>query len=121
MGQERERNQDRRMKRLREVLLCMSMTLSDGSTQKEYTADEVKKLGTEKNTYSGRNKKVQNARFFEEYEGVDLRTLLKDAGFKTDGASMKVVCDYDTYTNDSQAYNVQGWGSYIQNIEVSYK
>ena len=137
----------------------------------------LKKLGTEKNTYSGRNKKVQNARIFEEYEGVDLKTLMKDAGVKTDGASFKVVCsdgytreyyvdelygkyafedndsdkkkevdpviavveqdedseypspfklvygqaDYDTYTNDSQDYNVQGWGSYIQYIEVSYK
>ncbi len=154
-----------------------TLTISDGSTQKEYTADDLKKLGMEKNTYSGRNKKVQNARFFEEYEGVDLKTLLEDAGFKTDGASMKVVCsdgytreyyvdelygkyafkdndsdkkkevdpviavveadedseypapfklvygqaDYDTYTNDSQDYNVQGWGSYIQYIELSYK
>ena len=154
-----------------------TLTVSDGKTQKEYTADELKKLGTEKNTYSGRNKKVQNARIFEEYEGVDLKTLMKDAGFKTDGASFKVVCsdgytreyyvddlygkyafedndsdkkkkvdpviavveqdedseypspfklvygqaDYDTYTNDSQDYNVQGWGSYIQYIEVSYK
>ncbi len=108
---------------------------------------------------------------------MDLKTLMKDAGFKTDGASFKVVCsdgytreyyvdelygkyafedndsdkkkevdpviavveqdedseypspfklvygqaDYDTYTNDSQDYNVQGWGSYIQYIEVSYK
>ena len=49
-----------------------TLTVSDGKTQKEYTADELKKLGTEKNTYSGRNKKVQNARIFEEYEGVDL-------------------------------------------------
>ena len=31
-----------------------TLTISDGSTQKEYTADELKKLGTEKNTYSGR-------------------------------------------------------------------
>lgn len=69
-----------------------TLTISDGSTQKEYTADDLKKLGMEKNTYSGRNKKVQNARFFEEYEGVDLKTLFEDAGFKTDGASMKVVC-----------------------------
>lgn len=29
--------------------------------------------------------------------------------------------DYDTYTNETQDYNTQGWASYIQCIQVSYE
>lgn len=29
--------------------------------------------------------------------------------------------DYDTYTNETQDYNTQGWASYIQCIQISYE
>ncbi len=163
-----------------------TLTVTDGSKEKVYTEEDVEKLGTETHTYSGRNKSVKNARFFNEFTGVDLKKLIEDAGFDPEGAVIKVICsdnftkeyyvdslyglyafrdndsddktevpamiaiidtekvdentgsksdkkkypapfrlvtgqaDWDTYTNDSQDYNVQNWASYIQYIEVSH-
>ena len=164
---------------------AVTLTISDGSTEKVYSKEDIEKLGTETHTYSGRSKSVENARFFSEYTGVDLKKLIKDAGFDPEGASIKVICsdnytkefsvdslyglyafkdnesddkvevpamiaiidpdsddntgsksdkksypapfrlvagqaDWDTYTNDSQDYNVQNWASYVQYIEVSH-
>ncbi|NLD20053.1 MAG: molybdopterin-dependent oxidoreductase [Clostridiales bacterium] len=149
----------------------------EGQKDAVYTADELKALGETTLTYSGRNKKVENARQFFEYTGVDLKTVLKDAGFDTKNAILKITCsdkytveykvddlyglyayannesdertevipmiavvepdadseypapfkivfgqaDYDTYTNEEQDFNSQGWASYIQYIEISYE
>ena len=139
------------------------------------TAEDVEAMGVMTNDYSGRNKTVKNARVFSTYKGVDLRTFLEEAGFKSKDAIIKVVCgdgytreyevddlyglysfesnnnndckevnpmiafkeredgddypspfklvygqkDYDT--NDTQDFNMQGWATYIQYIEVSYE
>lgn len=141
-----------------------------------YSKEDITKLGLTENTYSGRSKKVQNARQFLTFSGIDVNTLLENAGYKTEGAVIKVICsdgyvreydveddlygkytfsdnetdnktevipmiavveedseseypspfklvygqeDYDT--NESQDFNMQGWASYIQCIQVSYR
>lgn len=142
--------------------------------KKVFTEEELKKLGTETHSYSGRNKSVENARQFFTYEGVDLKKVLKAAGLKPEGAGIKVLCadgytreyqvdelydlyyfpnnetddkekvtpmialvpadgsekypspfkmvhgqeDYDTAT--TMDFNMQGWASYMQYIQVAY-
>ncbi len=140
-----------------------------------YTRADLEKLGLETRTYSARGKEKKNARQFLEFSGVDLDTLLEDAGYSTKGVFMKVFCsdgyvreydveelfdryvyednasgekkpaapmialaddekgweypspfrlvygqaDYDT--GQSMDFNMQGWASYVQYIEVSYQ
>lgn len=62
-----------------------------------YTVEEFQKMKMETHQYSGRNKTVENARIFETYTGVDLKTLLKQSGFPEDGAMLKLICS-DGYT-----------------------
>lgn len=139
------------------------------------TKEDVEAMGVMTIDYSGRNKTVENARVFSTYTGVDLKTFLEKAGFRSEDAIIKVVCgdgytreyevddlyglysfksnkdndcqevnpmiafteredgdeypspfkivygqkDYDT--NDTQDFNMQGWATYIQYIEVSYE
>ena len=149
--------------------------MSAGKEDVVYTAEDLQQMGLTENTYSGRSKKVQNARQFATYSGVDVNTLLQNAGYDTENIVIKVICsdgytreydvaddlygkytfsdnetdnktevipmiavvqadesseypapfklvygqeDYDT--NDSQDFNMQGWASYIQCIQVSY-
>lgn len=70
---------------------------SEGETV--YTREELENLGLEERTYSGRDKKVKNARQFFTFSGVDLGVLLEDAGYETDGGSMKVFCS-DGYVRE---------------------
>lgn len=141
-----------------------------------YTAEELEDLGTVTLTYSGRNKKVQNARQFKTFTGVELSKVLEEAGFASDDAILKITCsdgytreyevddlyelytfesnendnkteivpmiaiqegmnekgveypspfklvygqaDYDT--SESMDFNMQGWATFVQYIEVSY-
>ncbi|MGI6766380.1 MAG: hypothetical protein ACOX4R_04090 [Lentihominibacter sp.] len=163
------------------TLTIMGVASAEGEDiEKTYTAEDLEALGTETINYSGRNKKVEDARQFWDMTGVDLKTLLIDAGVSKDAvddATLKVTCsdeyvmeysvsdlytdkyaykdnetndrvevgamiaieepeadsefpspfrivfgqaDYDSFDNSAQDYNTQGWGSYIQLIEVSF-
>ena len=66
-----------------------------GSIEAVYTVEDLEALGTETVTYSGRNKKVQDARQFWDMTGVDLKALLVDAGVdesELDDVILKVTC-----------------------------
>lgn len=78
------------------------LTVKGDDFEKTYTADDLTALGTETIRYSGRNKKVENARVFQEKTGVDLKTVLADAGLpesKMDKAVLKVTAS-DEYVNE---------------------
>lgn len=60
----------------------LTVTKEGSDTGAYYSTDTLKKVGTEKVIYSGRNKKTGNDRAVETYTGVDLKKLLEDAGFK---------------------------------------
>lgn len=75
-----------------------------------YTAEDLKNMGLESRDYSGRNKKVQDARQFMSFDGIEVKKLLKEAGYETDGATISVICS-DGYTKE---YNVDSdlYGKY---------
>lgn len=78
------------------------LTVMGEGFEKTYTAEDLTALGTETVTYSGRNKKVENARVFQEKTGVDLKTVLIDAGLpeaEADKAVLKVTAS-DEYVNE---------------------
>ena len=87
-----------------ETITVSGMADENGTAleEKTYTLDDVEALGMETRTYSGRNKKVENARQFMEFSGVDLGTFLKDAGVDAtdlDDVIIKVICA-DNYQNE---------------------
>lgn len=149
------------------------LTITDGKETVVFRPSDLEKMGTKKITYSGRNKRVKNARVFKTYEGVELKKVIEEAGFDTEKATMKVICsdkysreyriddlyglysyknnesnkkievypmialvykddagypspfklaygqaDYDDYDNNEQDFNMQGWASYVQYIEM---
>ncbi|MDO4545919.1 MAG: molybdopterin-dependent oxidoreductase, partial [Bacillota bacterium] len=87
-----------------------------GNDQEEvvYTAEDLQAMDTVTNTYSGRNKKVENARQFETYTGVEVNELLKDAGFDPEGAILTVTCS-DGYTKDYAVADLYGLYAFTDN------
>jgi len=77
-------------------VLTILKTGSDKST--EMTTDDVKKLGTVTQSYSGRNKSNNNKRIIKKYTGVDLKKLLEKAGYKN--AKVIKITASDGYTKE---------------------
>ncbi len=77
-------------------------TLTITGPQKDpvvYTEEDLRGLGLQTRTYSARGKEVKNARQFLTFSGVDLDTLLENAGYARTDASMKVFCS-DGYVRE---------------------
>lgn len=73
--------------------------MGEGNDDVVYTADDFEKMGLTENAYSGRNKKVLDARQFMTFEGIEVNELLKAAGYETEGAKLTVICS-DGYTKE---------------------
>lgn len=155
---------------------AVTLTIAgEGHESVTYEVSDLEKIGTIENTYSGRNKDVENKRQIKTFTGVELNTLLQEAGFETEGACMKIICsdgytreytlqdlyglyafegdsdkktevppmiaiqenqtvkdksypspfrlvygqqDYDS--KETQDFNMQGWATFVQYIEISY-
>lgn len=79
-----------------------------------YTTEDLEKMGTVTLQYSGRNKEVQDARQFNTYTGVELNTLLQNAGFETENAVIKITCS-DGYTREYDVEDLYGLYTYESN------
>ena len=84
-----------------------------------YTADDLKEMGTHTITYSGRNKKVENARQFETFTGVELNLVLQEAGYDPEDAVLKIICA-DGYTREYEVEDLYGLYSFQDNESDEY-
>ena len=78
------------------------LTITGSKEKHSYSFAQLEKLGLETFSYSGRNKENNNARQIREYTGILLEVLLKDAGYRTEGAAVIIRCS-DGY---SRAYEL---------------
>ena len=57
--------------------VVLTVSKIGGSSETEYTKKQLQDLGTEKVTYSGRNKTNNSERISETYEGIKLKKFRK--------------------------------------------
>ncbi|MGI6721134.1 MAG: molybdopterin-dependent oxidoreductase [Anaerovoracaceae bacterium] len=83
-----------------------TLTITGDQGDHGYSLADLKAMKQETHDYSGRNKTHGNKRFTSRYTGVDLKTLLSDAGYG-DAKEIKVSCS-DGYSREYDVDSLYG-------------
>lgn len=75
------------------------LTVTGYKDETTFSLSDLKKTGIKEYTFSGRNKENNNERQIRKYSGIELKTVLQNAGYSDDNDTILITCG-DGYSRE---------------------